>query len=111
MSGVDLLRADLLPLILAAALGTFAARALPLLAPGADRLPPLARAYLRGIGPAALGGIAATAVLVHESRIALGPEVIAVIVGAAVGRLRGSLFVAMVVAVAAVLLLRATIFA
>ena len=109
MSGDDLLRLDLLPLILAAAAGTFAARALPLLAPGIERISPSARSYLRMIGPAALGGIAATAVFLRDGVPIFGAEAIAVIVGAVVGRLRNSLFLAMLISIAVVLVLRATI--
>lgn len=109
MNDGELLRMNLLPLVVAAAAGTIAARAIPLLAPGIDRIPPTARAYLRMIGPAALGGIAATAVFLHDGAPIFGPEAVAVILGAAIGRLRNSLLLAMVIAVVVVLLLRATI--
>ena len=99
----------ILPLVLAAAVGTFAARAIPLFAPGVDRLPPIALAYLRMIGPAALGGIAAKEVFLRDGVPSVGPEAVAVIAGALVGRLRGSLLFAMVVSVVVVLALRATI--
>ena len=36
---IDPLRTDLVPLAILGGIGTYAARALPLLAPGADRLP------------------------------------------------------------------------
>mgnify|MGYP003346624020 FL=1 len=99
----------ILPLILAAAAGTVAARAAPLFSPGVDRLPPIALAYLRMIGPAALGGIAAKEIFLRDGVPAIGPEAIAVIAGALAGRLRGSLAIAMVVSVIVVLALRATI--
>lgn len=38
---------------------TYPSRALPLLAPGIERLPPLVLAYLRLVGPAVLGALAA----------------------------------------------------
>jgi branched-subunit amino acid transport protein len=42
---------------------TYPARAIPLLAPGFERLPPRALEYLRLVGPAVLGAIAASQVL------------------------------------------------
>ena len=42
---------------------TYPARAIPLLAPAFERLPPLALEYLRLVGPAVLGAIAASQVL------------------------------------------------
>lgn len=111
MSGAELLGTGIVPLVIAAATGTFAARAIPLLVPGVDHLSPAARAYLRAIGPAALGGIAATEVLVHGGSLHFGPEVVAVAIGALVGRMRGSLLLAMLASIVVVLLLRATIFA
>ena len=38
---------------------TYPSRALPLLAPGIERLPPIVLAYLRLVGPAVLGALAA----------------------------------------------------
>ncbi len=49
---IDPLRTDLVPLAILGGIGTYAARALPLLAPGADRLPAPVLAYLRLIGNA-----------------------------------------------------------
>jgi branched-subunit amino acid transport protein len=46
------------------ALVTYPSRAIPLLAPGFDRLPPRALDYLRLVGPAVLAAIAASQVLV-----------------------------------------------
>ena len=43
---------------------TYPSRALPLLAPGLDRLPPWTRTYLQLVGPAMLGTLAATSSLV-----------------------------------------------
>lgn len=42
---------------------TYPARAIPLLVPGFERLPPRALEYLRLVGPAVLGAIAASQVL------------------------------------------------
>lgn len=52
---------------LAALMGavTYALRALPLLAPGWDRLPAVARAYTRLVAPAILSALAASSTLVR----------------------------------------------
>lgn len=105
----DLLSADLVPLAALGGLGTYAARALPMLVPGIDRLPPIFLEYLRLIGPAVLGAIAATSVFVQGGAFTIGPEAVAVFAGAAVGRWRGNLLLGMVVSVLVVLALRATI--
>jgi branched-subunit amino acid transport protein len=98
---IDPLRTDLVPLAILGGIGTYAARALPLLAP--------VLAYLRLIGPAVLGAIAAANVFVADASFRVGPEAVAVVVGALIGRWRGSLLVGMAASVIAVLLLRATI--
>ena len=55
---------DLVLLALLMGLVTYPSRAIPLLAPGIDRLPPRFLAYLRLVGPAVLGALAAVAVTV-----------------------------------------------
>jgi branched-subunit amino acid transport protein len=65
--------------------------------------------YLRLIGPAALGAIAAANIFVADGTFRVGPEAVAVITGAAVGRWRNSLLVGMAVSVVVVLARRATI--
>lgn len=105
----DLLSTDLIPLAILGGIGTYAARALPMLVPGADRLPPAVLEYLRLIGPAVLGAIAAASVFVQEGGFAVGPEAVAVFAGAAVGRWRGNLLLGMVVSVLVVLTVRATL--
>ena len=105
----DFLSADLVPLAALGGLGTYAARALPMLVPGIDRLPPIFLEYLRLIGPAVLGAIAAASVFVQGGAFTIGPEAVAVFAGAAVGRWRGNLLLGMVVSVLVVLALRATI--
>lgn len=50
---------ELLALAILMAAVTYPARALPLLVPGMKRLPPLALAYLRLVGPAVLAALAA----------------------------------------------------
>lgn len=104
----DLFSTDLVPLAILGGLGTYAARALPMLVPGIDRLPPVVLEYLRLIGPAALGAIAATSVFVQGASFTVGPEAVAVFTGAVVGRWRGNLLIGMVVSVLVVLALRAT---
>ena len=104
-----LLRPDLLPLIVLCALGTYAARAIPLLAPGVERLPAPVLTYLRFIGPAALGAIAATAVFIGDTGLRIGPDAVAVGAGALIGRWRASLLIGLLTAVALVIVLRATI--
>jgi branched-subunit amino acid transport protein len=104
----DLFNTDLVPLAILGGIGTYVARALPMLVPGIDRLPPAVLEYLRLIGPAVLGAIAAASVFVKGGAFTVGPEVVAVLAGAAVGRWRGSLLIGMVVSVITVLALRAT---
>ena len=105
----DLFSADLVPLAVLGGLGTYAARALPMLVPGADRLPPVVLEYLRLIGPAVLGAIAAVSVFIQDGAFAVGPDAVAVLAGAGVGRWRGNLLLGMVVSVLVVLTLRATL--
>lgn len=104
----DLFSTDLVPLAILGGVGTYAARALPMLVPGIDRLPPAVLEYLRLIGPAVLGAIAAASVFVHGGSFSVGPEAVAVFAGGAAGRWRGNLLVGMVVSVLVVLTLRAT---
>jgi branched-subunit amino acid transport protein len=106
---IDPFRTDLVPLAILGGIGTYAARALPLLAPGVDRLPAPVLTYLRLIGPAALGAIAAANIFVADGAFRVGPEAVAVITGAAIGRWRSSLLVGMAASVVVVLVLRATI--
>jgi branched-subunit amino acid transport protein len=103
----DLLSTDLVPLAILGGLGTYAARALPMLVPGIDRLPSAVLEYLRLIGPAVLG--AAASVFVQGGAFTVGPEAVAVFAGAAVGRWRGNLLLGMVMSVLVVLTLRATL--
>jgi branched-subunit amino acid transport protein len=109
----ELVRFDLVPLAILGGVGTYVARALPMLVPGIDRLPPLVLEYLRLIGPAVLGAIAAAAVfVVHNASgttLRVGPEAVAVIAGMAFGRWRNSLLLGMAASVMVVLALRATI--
>jgi branched-subunit amino acid transport protein len=54
----------LVPLAILMGLATFPWRAVPLLAPGIDRLPPVVQAYIRLVGPAILASLAAVSVMV-----------------------------------------------
>ena len=56
------------------ALVTYPSRAIPLLAPGFDRLPPRALAYLRLVGPAVLASIAAAQIFVGPASATSGPS-------------------------------------
>lgn len=71
----------LIPLAIMMWAATYPARALPMLAPGIERLPPAAVAYLRLAGPAALAALAAVNCLLTASNppsLLLGVEPIAV---------------------------------
>ncbi len=100
--------------LLAALMGavTYPSRALPLLAPGMERLPPSVFEYLRLVGPAALATLAALAVTVTTDKagppsLHVGIEWAAVAVAVVlVARLR-NLFVGLVAAVVLVALVRA----
>jgi branched-subunit amino acid transport protein len=94
---------------------TCPARAIPLIAPQFERLPPPVLAYLRLVGPAVLGAIAAVEVLVRPAGedeagavLAVGPEALAVLACAAIVAWRRNLALGLVVAIALIALLRAT---
>jgi branched-subunit amino acid transport protein len=83
---------------------TYPARALPLLVPGIDRLPPIALAYLRLVGPAVLGALAAvnTAIVVDAAgrgQFHLGVEWLAVAVCVGLVAWRKNLFLGLISAV------------
>jgi branched-subunit amino acid transport protein len=85
---------------------TYPSRAIPLLAPAFERLPPRALEYLRLVGPAVLGAIAAS-----QALLATGPDgrptlhvgivAAAVLACAALVAWRRNLFLGLLVAVAA----------
>jgi branched-subunit amino acid transport protein len=90
---------------------TYPSRALPLLAPGIERLPPRALLYLRLVGPAVLASIAATETLVRvdESGVAaivLSVDILGVVACAAIVAWRRNLFLGLLVGVALVAVLR-----
>ena len=102
----------LLALLMAAV--TYPSRAVPLLAPGIERLPPRALLYLRLVGPAVLASIAASETLVHTDdtgarSIVLGPELVGVLVCAAVVAWRRNLLLGLVAGVAFVAVARLVI--
>ena len=83
---------------------TYPSRALPLLAPGIDRLPRSVLAYLRLVGPAVLAALAAVNVLVAtdaagRTSLHLGLEPLAVLAAVAVVAWRRNLFLGILVAV------------
>jgi branched-subunit amino acid transport protein len=77
----------LIPLAFLMWLATYPSRALPMLAPGIERLPPRAVAYLRLAGPSALAALAAVNCLLTSDKpphLLLGVEPIAVAICVAV---------------------------
>jgi branched-subunit amino acid transport protein len=83
---------------------TYPSRALPWLAPGLDRMPPAALAYLRLVGPAVLGALAAvnTAVVVDAAgrgHVHVGVEWLAVALCVGLVAWRRNLFVGLIAAV------------
>jgi len=102
----------LVPLALLMGLVTYPWRAVPLLAPGMQRLPERVRLYLRLVGPAVLAALAAvnTMVVLDAARrpsFHVGPEWLAVGLCVALVALRRSLLVGLVLAAALITALRA----
>jgi branched-subunit amino acid transport protein len=106
------MKLDLVPLALLMGLATYPWRAVPLVAPGLDRLPAALRAYLRLVGPAVLAALAAVSVTVvldanrHPS-LHVGAEWLAVGLCVAVVAARRSLLVGLLLAAGLVAVLRA----
>jgi branched-subunit amino acid transport protein len=103
---------ELVVLALLMGLVTYPSRALPLLAPGIERLPAPALEYLRLVGPAVLAGLAAvnTIVVVDEAgapSFHVGIEWIAVGACAALTMWRRNLLIGLVGAVVLVAAARA----
>jgi branched-subunit amino acid transport protein len=91
---------------------TYPSRAVPLLAPGVERLPPWALAYLRLVGPAVLASLAAANSLVVPAgdggwTLHLGVEAVAVVAAAVLVAWRRNLFVGLAAAALIVALARA----
>jgi len=103
---------DLVPLAFLMGLATYPWRALPLLAPGIDRLPPPVQAYLRLVGPAMLGALAAVGVGIvvdaaGQAQLHVGVEWLAVVACVLVVVARRGLLTGLLVAAAFVAILRA----
>lgn len=97
---------QLVGLALLMAAVTYPARAIPLLAPAFERLPPRALEYLRLVGPAVLGAIAVSQVLLATGvdgrpTLHVGIDAVAVVACAALVAWRRNLFVGLLVAVVA----------
>jgi branched-subunit amino acid transport protein len=98
---------ELVALAILMAAVTYPSRALPLLMPGLDRLPPAVDEYLRLIGPGILAALAAVNVLVATdgagaTTLHLGVELLAVLVCVGVVAWRRSLLPGLIAAVALV---------
>ena len=90
---------------------TYPSRALPMLAPGIERLPARALLYLRLVGPAVLASIAASQTLVQGTgetgyEIVIGVEILGVVACLLVVAWRRNLFLGLLVGVALVAALR-----
>jgi branched-subunit amino acid transport protein len=87
---------------------TYPSRALPLLAPGIERLPRIVLAYLRLVGPATLSALAATGALLATTpdgpQLRPGLEAVAVASCVALVAWRRNLFIGIAAAVAIVAL-------
>ncbi len=86
---------------------TYPSRALPILAPGIERLPPRALLYLRLVGPAVLASLAAANVLVGKTAdgaptLQGGVQVLGVVACLAVVAWRRNLLLGLAVGVALV---------
>jgi branched-subunit amino acid transport protein len=90
---------------------TYPSRALPMLAPGIERLPAPALLYLRLVGPAVLASIAASQTLVQGTgetgyEIVIGVEILGVVACLLVVAWRRNLFLGLLVGVGLVAALR-----
>jgi branched-subunit amino acid transport protein len=91
---------------------TYPSRAIPMLAPGLERLPPIAFRYLRLVGPAVLGALAAVNTVVvtdadRQSHFHVGIEWLAVALCIGLVTWRRNLFLGLVAAVLLAALVRA----
>ncbi len=91
---------------------TYPSRAIPLLAPGIHRLPPMVLLYLRLLGPAVLLALAAVNTVVGtqpdgQPTLQFGVEALAVVIAVVVVAWRRNLFLGLLAAVALTALLRA----
>ena len=102
---------ELVGLALLMGLVTYPSRALPLLMPGIERLPRPVLDYLRLIGPAVLGALAAVSVLFPtgsdgRAHLHFGFEVVAVLACAAVVAWRRNLLLGLLTAIVLVVIAR-----
>ena len=102
----------LIPLAILMGLATYPFRAIPLLAPGFQRLPERAKLYLRLVGPSVLAALAAVDTMVVKSEAGapafrIGWEWLAVGLCVAVVGLRRSLLIGLLLAAGSIALLRA----
>jgi branched-subunit amino acid transport protein len=103
---------ELVLLALLMGLATYPFRAVPLLAPGFERLPTRVRLYLRLVGPSVLAALAAVNVMVVVDELRrpsfyVGLEWLAVGLCVGVVAMRKSLLVGLVLAAALIAILRA----
>ncbi len=103
---------ELVVLALLMAAVTYPSRAIPLLAPGIERLPPGALLYLRLVGPAILASVAAVNTLVvttddGSQALHLGVDAVGVLVCIVLVAWRRNLLVGLVAGVAVVAVTRA----
>ena len=102
----------LVPLAILMGLATYPFRAIPLLAPGFQRLPERAKLYLRLVGPSVLAALAAVDTMVVKPEAGapafrIGWEWLAVGLCVAVVGLRRSLLIGLLLAAGSIALLRA----
>jgi branched-subunit amino acid transport protein len=91
---------------------TYPSRAIPMLSPGIERLPPRALLYLRLVGPAVLASIAASQTLVvvgagGQTALHVGVDLVGVLACMAIVWWRRSLLLGLLAAVVVVAVLRA----
>ena len=104
---------DLVGLALLMGLVTYPSRALPILAPGIERLPAIVLDYLRLVGPAVLAALAFVNVAIvtpegSSPSFQVGIEWVALAVCGAVTALRGNLLLGLIGGVGLVAIARAT---
>jgi branched-subunit amino acid transport protein len=102
----------LIPLAILMGLATYPFRAVPLLAPGFERLPERAKLYLRLVGPSVLAALAAVDTMVVKSDsgqplFRVGWEWLAVGLCITVVAMRRSLLIGLVLAAGSIAVLRA----
>ena len=102
----------LIPLAILMGLATYPFRAVPLLAPGFERLPERLRLYLRLVGPSVLAALAAVNTMVIRDAdrhpvFHIGPEWLAVGLCILVVAVRRNLLIGLILAAGSIALLRA----